>query len=411
MGVDFWRWVPHPEVWVLVGGLVGLYVYAARVIGPKAVPAGTPAITSRQKACFVAGILLLWVSTDWPVHDIGEKYLYLVHMSSTWCSRWWRSRYCCSPPPSGSPGFVLGRGRVDRWIHQLARPVPALVLFNGLALLTHWQVIVNTSSENGLFHYGMHTAIVTTALLLWIPVCGPLPELRISLPAQMLYLFVTSIVPTVPGAWLTFAEGAVYGCTTSRSDSAASPSPRTSRSAGLIMKLVGGTYLWVLIALIFFRWANRHDEADLRGGPHRARGAHVGGVRAEFDQHPAAEGTNRLGVFGEELEPTRAVGPAARPVTHHLVVADQRPARESPSPTAPHGDGRSDRKRARTRRAGSRRGSARRPTWPCPEGHRRSARRGPARRCGASRPPSFPRGGRASPPRTRTAVGTASRTG
>ena len=38
-GTDFWRWVPHPEVWVLVGNLVGLYAYAARVIGPKAVPA------------------------------------------------------------------------------------------------------------------------------------------------------------------------------------------------------------------------------------------------------------------------------------------------------------------------------------------------------------------------------------
>ena len=52
--------------------------------------------------------------------------------------------------------------------------------------------------------------LVTAALLFWIPVCGPFPELRISPPAQMIYLFVTSIVPTVPGAWLTFADGAVY---------------------------------------------------------------------------------------------------------------------------------------------------------------------------------------------------------
>ena len=29
------RGTPHPEVWVLVGALVGLYVYAAQVIGPK----------------------------------------------------------------------------------------------------------------------------------------------------------------------------------------------------------------------------------------------------------------------------------------------------------------------------------------------------------------------------------------
>ena len=29
---DFWAFVPHPEVWLLVGSLVGLYTYAGRVI-------------------------------------------------------------------------------------------------------------------------------------------------------------------------------------------------------------------------------------------------------------------------------------------------------------------------------------------------------------------------------------------
>ena len=32
-----WRWQPHPEVWLLVASLVGLWVYALRRIGPAAV--------------------------------------------------------------------------------------------------------------------------------------------------------------------------------------------------------------------------------------------------------------------------------------------------------------------------------------------------------------------------------------
>jgi putative membrane protein len=257
--------VPHPEVWLLVGGLVGLYTWAARVIGPKVVPAGTPAVTARQRTCFVAGILLLWVATDWPVHDIGEQYLYLVHMCQHLVLTLVMPPLLLLATPEWLARLVLGKGRVDRWVHTLARPVPALVLFNGLALLTHWQVIVNTSSENGLFHYGMHTAIVTTAFLLWIPICGPLPELRIAMPTQMLYLFVTSIVPTVPGAWLTFAEGAVYRVYDIPQRLGGISVTSDQQVAGLIMKLVGGTYLWVLIACIFFRWANRHHEANLRG--------------------------------------------------------------------------------------------------------------------------------------------------
>ncbi len=287
-GTDFWRWVPHPEVWVLVGGLIVLYTYAVRVIGPKAVPAGRPVVTPLQRAAFVAGIVLLWVATDWPVHDIGERYLYLVHMSQHLVLTLVMPPLLLLATPEWLARLVLGKGRVDRWVHTLARPIPALVLFNGLALLTHWQTIVNTASENGLFHYGMHTAIVLSAFLLWIPVCGPIPELRIAMPTQMLYLFVTSIVPTVPGAWLTFAEGAVYRVYDIPARLGGISVTDDQQIAGLIMKLAGGTYLWVIIGVVFFTWANRHHEANLRGeSPSEREVLTWDKVQRELDATPA----------------------------------------------------------------------------------------------------------------------------
>jgi putative membrane protein len=108
----------------------------------------------------------------------------------------------------------------------------------------------------------VHTTLVTAALLFWIPVCGPLPELRISAPAQMIYLFVASIVPTVPGAWLTFAEGAVYSVYDIPARLWGISVTSDQQVAGLLMKLVGGSYLWVLITIIFFRYAARAERAD-----------------------------------------------------------------------------------------------------------------------------------------------------
>ena len=35
---------------------------------------------SARSAAFVAAIALLWFAADWPMHDIGENYLYSVHM-------------------------------------------------------------------------------------------------------------------------------------------------------------------------------------------------------------------------------------------------------------------------------------------------------------------------------------------
>ena len=84
------------------------------------------------------------------------------------------------------------------------------MLFNAVIVFTHWQNTVNASVENAAVHYGLHVLLFAASLLMWMPVCGPMPELRLSLPGQMIYLFLMSIVPTVPAAWLTFAEGVVY---------------------------------------------------------------------------------------------------------------------------------------------------------------------------------------------------------
>jgi putative membrane protein len=285
---DYFKFVPHPEVWLLVGSLVGLYLYAARVIGPKVVRAGQPAITGRQKLWFGLGVGLLWLSADWPVHDIGERYLYLVHMSQHLVLTLLVPPLVLLAAPEWLARLVLGTGRVDRWVHKLARPIPAALLFNLLVLLSHAPGIVNRASENAIFHYGVHASLVLSAVLLWLPICGPLPELRISPPGQMLYLFVTSIVPTVPGAWLTFAEGSIYSVYDIPDRLWGISVTSDQQVAGVIMKLVGGTYLWLLIAVIFFRWASK---AAYGQDPMARPVLTFDQVQAEFDEHPAPTGS------------------------------------------------------------------------------------------------------------------------
>ena len=174
--VDFWRWVPHPEVWVLIGGLVALYVYAARVIGPKVVAPGEPAVTAAQKRWFAFGIILLWVAADWPVHDIGEQYLYFVHMSQHLVLTLVVPPVMLLATPEWLARLVVGQGRVERFVHRMARPVPAALAFNALALLSHWQVVVNGAAQNGLFHYGVHTLLVTSGRPVLDPGLRPVPR-------------------------------------------------------------------------------------------------------------------------------------------------------------------------------------------------------------------------------------------
>jgi putative membrane protein len=286
-GHDFWRWQPHPEVWLLVGGVILLAIYALRVVGPKVVPAGTPVISRSQLAWLVLGVVLLWFASDWPMHDIAEEYLFSVHMTQHMLLTFAVPPVFLLATPEWLARLVLGHGRVKRAFYKIARPVPAAVAFNALQLLTHWPGVVNTSVENALVHYVVHAALVSTAFLLWIPVCGPLPELRISYPAQMLYLFVTSIVPTVPAAWLTFAEGSVYSAYDIPQRLGDISVTTDQQAAGLMMKLVGGGFLWLIITIRFFQWASKFSDTDKavdQAGPvHDLTWADV---EREFEEHP-----------------------------------------------------------------------------------------------------------------------------
>jgi putative membrane protein len=261
-GVDFWRWQPHPEVWVLVGGVIGLAIYALRVVGPKVVPAGQPVVSRQQLAWFGLGVVLLWLASDWPMHDIAEEYLFSAHMIQHMLLTFVVPPVLLLATPEWLARLVLGRGTAKTVFYFLARPVPAALLFNGFLVFTHAPGTVNLAVQNALVHYLVHTVLVFTAFLLWMPVCGPLPELRISYPAQMLYLFVTSIVPTVPAGWLTFAEGAVYSAYDVPARLWGISVTSDQQAAGAIMKLVGGSFLWLVITIRFFQWAAKFSDTD-----------------------------------------------------------------------------------------------------------------------------------------------------
>jgi len=261
-----WRWQPHPEVWLLVAGVIALRVYAARVVGPKVVPAGTKPFRTRQTVAFVAGIAVLWLASDWPLHDIAEQRLYSAHMLQHLMLTMFVPPLLWLATPAWLARLVVrDEGQGKQVLSRLAKPLPALLIFNFLNLLTHWQWMVTTAVQNGPFHFSVHVVMVVAAFIMWIPVCGPWEEYRLSMPGQMVYLFLMSVFPTLPAAWLANSDSVIY--------TVYDHGPRLwgisglddQIAAGMIMKLAEVTYLWVIITGMFFTWAARNLEADRRG--------------------------------------------------------------------------------------------------------------------------------------------------
>jgi putative membrane protein len=244
----------HVDVLVLAAVLEGGYLWALARLGPPS-PPGEPQRGRRHVAWFTSGVAILLVATAWPVHDLAERYLLSVHMSQ-------HLLLSLVVPPMlllGLPAWLLRKLVTPaplRWASRhLTRPLVALVLFNAVIVLTHWPALVDAMLRNHAIHLLGHVALFGSATLMWWPVVDPLPETPgLSHPGRMLYLFLQSVVPTVPASFLTFGSTPLYPFYAEAPRVWGLSAITDQTIAGLIMKLAGGLILWGVIAVVFFRW-------------------------------------------------------------------------------------------------------------------------------------------------------------
>ncbi len=249
-------WHAHLDAWALVGTLVAAYLTALhRHPGRGA--------TGRQRAAFLGGAGVLLLASDWPVHDVAEGYLYSVHMAQHLLM----TLVAALLLVAGTPSWMAQRLLRPRWLRAtvrcLARPVPGLIQFNVILVASHWPVVVEGTIRHHPLHFVAHAVLLASAILMWLPVASPLPEVpRLRPPMQMLYLFLQTIVPTVPASFLTFGTSPLYPIYATFPRLWGVDVLTDQLMAGLIMKVAAGFYLWVIIAVIFFRWYS----AEERGG-------------------------------------------------------------------------------------------------------------------------------------------------
>jgi putative membrane protein len=260
--VGFPAWHLHPDVIVLMVAIEAVYLWA---VSPRRF-GGVRIASHRQIAAFSGGVLALWVASDWPVHDLAEGYLYSVHMVQHLLMTLVAAPLLLAGTPAALARRLLARRRALTSVRALSRPMVGLVQFNLVLVLSHWPMVVDATLRHHPLHFVAHAVLLLSALLMWMPVVSPLPEVpRARPPVQMLYLFLQTILPTVPASFLTFGAHPLYHFyetvprlwgISARSD---------QQVAGLIMKLVGGLYLWSFIGVIFFRWYGQ-EEAEERVG-------------------------------------------------------------------------------------------------------------------------------------------------
>lgn len=240
--------------------IVGAYAWAARA------SAGRRPVTRRQATLFALGVVALWLGLGWPLHELGERYLFSAHMLQHMVIG-----YISAPLLLlGTPGWVLRallrRGMLFRLARVATRPLVAFAMFNVLIVVTHWPAFVALALRIEAVHAGLHGVLLLVSLAVWMPVVSPLPEIpRLAPPVNLLYLFGQSIVPTVPASFLTFGDGVIYDFYAKVPRLWDISAVTDQQVAGLLMKVGGGFLLWGMIAVLFFVW-QADEERDNRPG-------------------------------------------------------------------------------------------------------------------------------------------------
>jgi putative membrane protein len=282
-GIDPWRYHAHPEVWAIFTAAAALYVLALVRLGPGRAPEGEPIATRRQVACFLGGVVLLWAVADWPVHDLAERYLYSVHMAQHLVITLVAPPLLLLGMPAWLTRRVLGPRPVAGAVRAVARPLFAGITFNLVFVLSHWPAVVNGTLEHEPLHFLAHLVLFASGLLMWFPVVNRLPEFpSMSPPLRMLYLFLQTVVPTIPASFLTFAQGTVYSFYARVPHTLGLSAIEDQQLAGALMKVGEAALIWSVILVVFFRWCADSERAE--------RAERAGRLAAAAEVVPAGDG-------------------------------------------------------------------------------------------------------------------------
>jgi putative membrane protein len=257
---------PPPSV---IAGALGLaFVYWLCTHRYQSRFRGSAPVSIARQTAFYSGVALALVALASPLDTIADKYLFTAHMLQ-------HELLILGVAPlllAGTPGWLLrdllSSTHLTGFVHWARHPLIAFFGFNIIFALAHLSSVYELTLANEPMHVLEHVMFIGTAMLMWMPVLSPVPDIARPYPplGQVLYLFLQTIPASLVGALLA-ATGVAYYATYVAAPRITALSPiEDQQLGGLLMWVGGGVYFLIATGVVFFAWASREEAADRRPG-------------------------------------------------------------------------------------------------------------------------------------------------
>jgi len=262
--VEYVSYTPPPSV---VAGLVGLLILYVLCVGPyRDRFVGSAVVPRGRQIAFVSGLVVMLIALATPLDTIGDQYLFTVHMLQHLLLTLVVAPLLLGGSPAWLLRQILAATRLTGFVRWARHPIVAFFTFNLVFSLAHVPAFYEATLSNEVLHAAEHLVFVGTAMLMWMPVLSPAPDIAARYPplGQVLYLFLQTVPASLLGALLASTASTYYPTYVLAPRITSLSALEDQQLGGLLMWVGSGLYFLIATGVVFFISASREEAANRR---------------------------------------------------------------------------------------------------------------------------------------------------
>jgi cytochrome c oxidase assembly factor CtaG len=260
-------WLAYRPPLTVVAGLIGIEaVYLLCVSTYRDRLAGSRPVPPAKRIAFSSGVLVMLLALATPLDTLGDTYLFTAHMIQHLLLTLIAAPLLLLGMPDWLARRVLEGTHLTGFVRRARHPLLAFFGFNIVFALAHVPAFYELTLSNEPLHAVEHLVFLGTAMLMWMPVLSPVPEISAPYPplGQVMYLFLQTVPASLLGALLAATSSAYYSTYVLAPRIVALSPLEDQQLGGLLMWVGGGLFFLLATGVVFFAWAGREEAANRR---------------------------------------------------------------------------------------------------------------------------------------------------
>jgi putative membrane protein len=258
--------MPYTPPASVIAGLIGLQAAYVLCLAYRDRFRGSRPVPRAKQFMFTSGVVLIFLALATPLDTLADEYLFTAHMMQHLLLTLGAAPLLLAGTPDWLFRAVLEATHLTGFARLARHPLVAFFGFNLIFSLAHIPAFYELTLAVTPLHVLEHLVFVFTAMIMWLPVLSPAPDIAAPYPplGQVLYLFLQTVPASLVGALLSATSSPFYPTYVLAPRISGLSPIEDQQLGGLIMWVGSGVYFLIATGVVFFAWAAREEAANRR---------------------------------------------------------------------------------------------------------------------------------------------------